>query len=320
MIRVRGVVLYAGVEPFGAGVLEVGDGHRVYWEQCGNPVGEPVLVVHGGPGSGCGVGWRRFFDPGRYRVVLFDQRNCGRSLPSAAEPEVDLSANTTGHLIADMELLRRHLGIDRWLLFGGSWGSTLSLAYAQAHPAHVSELVLFSVVTTSAREVEWVTRDMGRIFPEAWERFRDHVPVAERQGDLAAAYSRLLHDPDPDVRAAAAREWCRWEDTHVATAPGHRHDERFDDPDFRMVFARLVTHYWAHAAWVGDSLVDGATKLTGIPGVLIHGALDVSSPPDIPYRLSRVWDEAELVLVGDAGHGAGYVDVSTALVSVLDGR
>jgi len=310
--------MYPVVDPYDSGLLDVGDGHRIYWEVRGNPRGKPALAVHGGPGSGCGPSWQRHFDPERYRVVLFDQRNCGRSLPSAADPEVDLSANTTGHLIADMELLRGMLGIERWLLFGGSWGSTLSLAYAQAHPDRVSELVLFSVVTTTAREVAWVTRDMGRVFPEQWERFRDHVPERDRDGDLAAAYSRLLHDPDPAVREAAARQWCRWEDTHVATVPGYQPDPRFDDPAFRLVFARLVTHYWANTAWLGDSLLKGAGGLAGIPGVLVNGALDLSGPPDIPYHLAKAWPEAELIIVGGAGHGSAYSGVAEAVGAALD--
>ncbi|TDD73807.1 prolyl aminopeptidase [Actinomadura darangshiensis] len=309
---------YPEIEPHEHGLLDAGDGQLVYWEVCGNPEGKPALAVHGGPGSGCGPGWRRFFNPDKYRIVLFDQRNCGHSRPSAAEPEVDLSANTTRHLIGDMEMLRERLGIERWLLFGGSWGSTLALAYAQAHPSRVSEMVLFSVATTSAREVDWITRDMGRVSPEAWDRFRDHVPEADRDGNLAAAYSRLLHDPDASVRAAAAREWCRWEGTHVATVPGRHPDSRFDDPDFRLVFARLVTHYWAHAGWLDEPLVSGASKLAGIPGVLVHGALDISSPVDVPYRLAKAWPDAELVIMGGAGHGSGDEDTTATLVAALD--
>jgi proline iminopeptidase len=312
------VTLYQAVDPYDSGMLDVGDGHRMYWELCGNPEGKPALAVHGGPGSGCGPWWRRYFDPERYRLVLFDQRNCGRSLPSAADPQVDLTTNTTAQLIADMELLRQELRIERWLLLGGSWGSTLSLAYAQAHPERVSELVLFSVVATSSREVEWVTRSMGRVFPQEWERFRDHVPEADRDGDLAAAYNRLLHDPDPAVREAAAREWCRWEDTHVSTVPGHRPDTRFEDPEFRMVFARLVTHYWANAAWLDDSLVAGAGRLTGIPGVLVQGRLDISGPADIAYQLTKVWPDAELQIIGGAGHGTAHSDTTEALVAALD--
>ncbi|MGA8114911.1 MAG: prolyl aminopeptidase [Actinocatenispora sp.] len=310
--------LYPPIEPYEHGMLDVGDGHLVYWETCGNPDGKPALVLHGGPGSGCTPGWRRYFDPDAYRIVLFDQRNCGRSTPHASTPDIDLSTNTTRHLLADIEQLRQHLDVDRWLVFGGSWGSNLALAYAEHDPSRVTELVLFSVVTTSRREVEWVTRDMGRVFPEEWARFRDGVPPADRDGNLAEAYSRLLHDPDPDVRERAARDWCAWEDTHVSIAAGHRHDRRYDDPAFRMAFARLVTHYWRHAAWLPDgALLRDAATLTGIPGVLVNGRLDVSGPPDIAWHLTREWPDAESTLVGDASHGAGP-GVSDILVATTD--
>ncbi|WP_433217716.1 prolyl aminopeptidase [Microtetraspora malaysiensis] len=297
--------LYPEIEPYDSGMLDVGDGHRVHWETYGNPDGKPAVVVHGGPGSGCTPGWLRYFDPEAYRVVLFDQRGCGRSTPRADDPAADLSTNTTPHLVSDIERLRERLGIERWLVLGASWGSTLGLAYAETHPERVSEMVLFSVVMTTRREVEWVTRAMGRVFPEEWERFRNGVPEADRDGDLAAAYSRLLHDPDPEVRDKAARDWCAWEDTHVATAGDHQPDPAFENPAFRMVFARLVTHYWSNAAWLEDgALLKGAERLAGIPGALIHGRLDISGPPDIPWQLARVWPDATLVLVDGAGHGA----------------
>jgi proline iminopeptidase len=295
---------FAATEPFDTGQLDVGDGHRLYWEVSGNPRGKPAIVLHGGPGGGSSPGFRRMFDPDAYLIVQFDQRNCGRSTPSASQPEIELSTNTTTHLVADCERLRTHLGIDRWLVWGGSWGTTLGLAYAEEHPGRVSEMVLASVVTTSHREVEWITRSMGRVFPEQWEAFRDGVPEAERDGNLAAAYSRLLHDPDARVRDEAARRWCAWEDTHVATYPGHRPSPRYDDPGFRLCFARLVTHYWSNAAFLGDGvLLDRVDRLAGIPAVLVHGRLDISGPPDIPWELSRRWADAELVLVDNAGHG-----------------
>jgi proline iminopeptidase len=223
-------VLYPHCAPYADGMLDVGDGNRVYWELCGNPHGKPAVVLHGGPGSGCTAEHRRFFDPDVYRVALFDQRGCGRSTPHASDPGVDLSTNTTHHLLADIELLRRHLGVERWLVFGGSWGSTLGLAYAERHPERVGELVLFMVATTSAREVRWATRDAGRFFPEQWARFRDGVPAGRRDGDLAEAYSRLLSDPDPAVREQAARDWCEWEDAHVKVRRDHGHNPRYDDP------------------------------------------------------------------------------------------
>lgn len=311
--------LYPETEPYDHGLLDVGDGHRVYWETCGNPHGKPAVVLHGGPGSGCTRGWRRYFNPDIYRIVLFDQRGCGRSTPNAADPDVDLATNTTHHLLADIECLRQHLEIERWLVFGGSWGSTLGLAYAQTHPEHVSQIVLFSVVTTTRRGIEWVTRDMGRVFPEEWDRFRNGVPETHRDGNLADAYSRLLQDPNPMVREKAARNWCTWEDTHVATGPDHKPSSRYQDPAFRMVFARLVTHYWRHTAWLQDgSLLRNAPKLTGIPGELIHGKLDISGPPDIAWHLAQAWHNATLTLIDQAGHGTGHSDMTTALIAATD--
>jgi proline iminopeptidase len=288
-----------------SGRLDVGDGHRVFWEVHGSPAGKPALLLHGGPGSGSSPAVRLLFDPKRYRIVQFDQRNCGRSTPHASEPGVDLSTNTTQHLVADCERLREHLGIDRWLVWGISWGTSLALAYAQAHPERVSEMILVSAGATSHRAVEWITRDMGRVFPREWERFRDAVPDAERDGNLAAAYSRLLHSPDAQERDAAARAWCEWEDTHIATYAGYQHDPRYDDARFRLCFARLVTHYWKHAHFLDDDqLLRNAARLAGIPAVIVHGRLDISSPPDFAWQLSQRCPDIELVLVENAGHGA----------------
>ncbi|WP_083502538.1 prolyl aminopeptidase [Sphaerimonospora mesophila] len=307
--------LYPPIEPYDSGMLDVGDGHLVHWETCGDPYGKPAVVLHGGPGSGCTPGWRRYLDPEAYRIVLFDQRGCGRSTPNAART---LHANTTHHLIGDIERLRRHLGIESWLVLGASWGTTLGLAYAERFPERVSEMVLFSITNTSRREVEWVTRDMARFFPAQWARFRDGVPEADRGGSLVDAYARLLDDPDPAVRERAARDWCTWEDTHVATHPGHRPDPRYDDPAFRMTFARLVTHYWRHAAWLDDGiLLREAGELAGIPGVLVHGRLDISGPPDIAWSLAQAWPDAELILIDEAGHGA-HGATNAAVISATD--
>lgn len=298
--------LYPEIEPYDHGMIEVGDGNRVYWEVCGNPNGKPAIVLHGGPGSGCTPGMRRSFDPAAYRIVLLDQRGCGRSTPHAGDPRTDLTANTTQHLLADLERLRRHLAIERWLVFGGSWGSTLGLAYAERHPECVSEVVLFGIVTTRRHEVEWVTRHVGRLFPEPWRRFRDGVPPAERDGDLVRAYAALLHHPDAAIREQAASDWCDWEDAHVRVRPQHRRNPRYDDPAFRMAFARLVTHYWRHAAFLEDGLLlREAGRLAGIPGVLVHGRLDVSSPLDIAWELAQVWPGSELVVVEEEGHSGG---------------
>jgi proline iminopeptidase len=298
--------------PHASGWLEVGDGHRIYWEICGNPDGKPAVVLHGGPGSGCSPRYRDWFDPAAYRIVLFDQRGSGRSTPYAGEPVVDLSTNTTAHLIADIERLREHLAVERWLVAGISWGTTLGLAYAEEHPERVTELVLNSTVTSTRAEDEWLTRAMGRVFPEQWERFRDAVPEQDRAGDLAAAYARLLQSPDPAVHGPAAQAWCDWEDTHVGTYPGHQPDPRYEDPRFRLCFARVVTHYFSNAGFLeAGQLLRDVVRLNGIPGVLIHGSLDISGPPDIPWQLSRRWAGSELVLL-EAGHGTSRAAVRAA--------
>jgi proline iminopeptidase len=235
---------FLDIEPYASGLLDVGDGNRIYWETSGNPAGKPALVVHGGPGSGGTRGARKTFDPRVYRIVLFDQRGCGESVPSAADPQVSLAQNTTEHLIADMERLRVHLGIERWLLYGGSWGSTLILAYAQRYPERVSEIVLVGVTMTRPSEVEWLYRGVRLLLPAEWEEFREGVPAAECDGDLVAAYSRLFDHPDAEVRRAAARRWCAWEDAVIAHesagSPGQYSQvgarDVGDDADLRTLF------------------------------------------------------------------------------------
>ncbi len=301
------------IEPYAAGMLDVGDGHHVYWECCGNPNGKPALFLHGGPGSGCTPGQRRFFDPEVYRVVLFDQRGSGRSRPLPDQPDADLSANTTAHLISDIEALRRLHGVESWTILGLSWGTTLGQAYAQTHPRRVNALILALVTTTSRREVEWLTRDVGRIFPKEWNRFATAVPDSLRRLPLVDAYAMLLFDPDPAVREQAAREWCVWEDAHVSLGPGHRPNARYEDPEFRLRFARLVTHYWRNAAFLEENqLIRDAPRLNGIPGVLIHGRYDVSSPLETAWQLSRRWTTSRLEVLDDMGHGGG--DSFTAAV------
>ncbi len=307
---------FAVTEPYATGMLPVGDGQCIWWSASGNPNGKPAVILDGGPGSGSWPNARRMFDPALYNIVQFDQRNCGQSTPHASEPTCDLSTNTTAHLVDDCEQLRRHLGIDRWLIWGGSWGTTLALAYAQRHPDRVTEMILVSVVTTTHREVDWVTRAMGRIFPQEWQRFRDVVPVAERDGDLSAAYNGLLSSADSATRDRAARAWCEWEDTHVATHAGYQHDERYDDARFRMCFARLVCHYWSNAAFLEDGeLLANVHRIAAIPAVLVHGRLDVSSPPDIAWDLAQRWPSAELILVDDAGHGIGHPTTMDAILA-----
>lgn len=240
--------LFPAIEPSDHGMLDVGDGQRIHWECCGNPHGKPALYLHGGPGSGCTPGSRRFFDPEAYRIVLFDQRGCGRSTPPADEPDIDLGSNTTAHLLRDVELLRQHLGVTSWTILGMSWGTTLALAYAEAHPQRVDALVLALVTTTSRREVRWLTEGVGSIFPQEWQRFASAVPDPLRERPLVDAYAAMLFDRNSALREHAAREWCRWEDAHVSLSPGHLPNPRFENAAFRLRFARLVTHYWRHAA------------------------------------------------------------------------
>ena len=306
---------YPEIEPYEHGMLEVGDGHLVYWEVCGNPAGKPALVVHGGPGSGCTPGMRRYFDPAAYRIVLFDQRGCGRSQPHASSSDAALVANTTDHLLADMERLREHLGIERWLMFGGSWGAVLGLVYAERHPDRVSEIVITAVATGRRAETDLLTRGLGRLFPDAWAGFRAGVPEADRDGDLAAGYAHLLSHPDPAVREKAARNWCAWEEAIVPDSPPN---PRYESQVFRMAFARLVTHYWSHGSWLDEGIVlRDAGKLAGIPGVVVQGTLDLSNLLGTTWELVHAWPRSELVVLDDAGHGSG-AGLASAIVAATD--
>jgi len=294
------------IEPHENGLLDVGDGHQIYWECCGNPTGKPALFLHGGPGTGCSIGQRRFFDPNVYKAVLFDQRGSGRSLPLASQLSPNLASNTTSHLIADIERLRDLLGIESWIILGLSWGTTLGLAYAHAYPRRVKAMVLGFVTTTSRAEVQWITKDVGRIFPKEWERFSEAVPQHLRNIPLVDAYAIMLADPNETVRDRAALAWCKWEDAHVSLTPGHQPNPLFDDPEFRLRFARLVTHYWRHAAFLEeDQLIRDASRLNGIPGALIHGRFDVSGPLSTAWHLHKRWTTTRLHILEDAGHGGG---------------
>lgn len=310
---------YADVEPYERGMLDVGDGDLVYWETCGNPDGKPAVVFHGGPGSGCSPFFRTLFDPSAYRAVLFDQRNCGRSRPHASDPPTKLDANTTHNLLADAERLREHLGIDRWLVLGGSWGSTLALAYAEGHPERVTEMVLSAITTGRHAEFDWLFRGgLARFFPEEWARLRDSLPD-EWDGDVADGYHRLLEDAAPAVRRRAAEAWCLWESATPAWPPTRGLAERFRDPDYALAFARIVTHYVRHNAWLEDgALLRDAEALAGIPGVLVHGRFDFQAPLENAYELKRAWPRAELVVVGDAGH-VPTADITRELVRATDG-
>jgi len=311
---------YPEIEPYDQGVLEVGDGQRVYWETCGNPDGKPALVVHGGPGSGCTPWHRRLFDPAAYRVALFDQRGCGRSTPHATEPDIDLSTNTTQHLVADMELLRRDLDIDRWLLLGGSWGSTLSLAYAEAHPDRVSQIVLWGITTGRRAEADWWFRGgAAPLFPARWAALRSGVPSDEHEGDIVEAYSRMLHDRDPEIRRRAALAWCTCESATPEWPPTATLDERYRDPDFALAFARLVTHYVLHDFFLEDGiLLRDAPVLADIPGVLVHGRQDLMAPIANAWALKQAWPAAELVVVDDEGHAGSQPGIQEELIRATD--
>ena len=299
--------LYPEIEPDDTGTLDVGDGQCIYYEVSGNPDGKPAVSLHGGLGSGIGPGRRRYFDPAAYRVVQFDQRGCGRSTPHAGDLATDLETNTTHHLVADIERLREHLGIERWLVRGVSWGVTLGLAYAEHHPERVSEMVLASITLTRPADAHWFAHEAGRFFPEAWACFRDGVPKEERNGDLVAAYDRLLNaHRDPVVREQAARDWVAWEDALLSLDADYAvPNPRFANRERRMAFARLVTHYFSHAAFLqDDELLRNAGRLAGIPGILVHGRLDIGGPPDVAWLLAQAWPDAELYLV-DTGHAGG---------------
>jgi proline iminopeptidase len=298
--------LYPEIAPYESGMLDVGDGNAVYWETCGNPDGKPAVVLHGGPGSGCAEFFRRFFDPDAYRIVLFDQRNCGRSTPHAGEPSTVLTSNTTANLVDDIESLREHLGIERWLLLGGSWGSTLALAYAEAHAARVSELILFGVTTGRHSEFDWSFRGgLALFFPEQWERLEAAVGEVEGDGDIVETYHRLLSDPDVAVRVKAAEAWCLWESATPDWPPKTGLAPRFRDPRYAVAFARIVTHYVRNNAWLEDGvLLRNATALADTPGVLISGRFDFQAPIANAWKLKEAWPRAELVIVEDTGHGA----------------
>lgn len=296
--------------PRTSGMLDVGGGHSVYWEEWGTADGVPALYLHGGPGGTLGAGaYRDRFDMTRTRLVGLDQRGCGRSTPHASDPGTDLSDNTTPALIRDIEHLREHLGIDAWVINGASWGSTLALAYAQAHPHRVRGMVLYAVTTSSREEIDWITEGVGSIFPEAWDRFASHVersdPRYVRGRDrLIDACARLMEHHDPVVRNATSREWALWEDTHIAIgAGGFARDPRWEDERFRHAFTRLTAHYWSNDGFCDPQILDRMNRLHGIPAVLIHGRRDISSPAITAWRLHRAWPGSELVIDDGDGHG-----------------
>lgn len=311
-------MVYPIVDPTRSGLLDTGDGHQVHWEVGGNPSGKPAVVLHGGPGSGASPWWRQFFDPDRYRVVLMDQRGCGRSRPNAGEDRAALVNNTTQHLVADLERLREHLEVDRWLVFGASWGSTLGLAYAVEHPERISELVLWAVVTTRAKDVHWLTHTMGDVYPHEFDQLLAILPEHQRSGDIAAGVHALLMSEDPQVCDHAARAWCAWED-RIATLTGPvQPSARSEDPRLRLGFARLVTHYFAnHAFLADDAIVGRLNRIAGIPTYLLRGRLDIASPLRSAYEVAQGIPHATLDIVEADAHHAGEQTVDR-LVSVLD--
>ena len=310
--------LYPELEPYACGNLDVGDGHRLYWEACGNPLGKPALVLHGGPGSGCTPRHRRLFDPDRYRIVLYDQRNCGRSTPHASTPDVDLTTNTTHHLVADIEQLRDQLAVESWLVLGGSWGSTLALACAETWPSRVSELILFGVTAGLRREFDHVFRGgLASRFPVQWQRLREAVlPESSRDADVVVveAVHRLLFDPDPVVRERVAYEWCLWESALPEWPPSSMLLPRFRDSAYALAFARLVTHYVRHDAWLEDRvLLDGASLLADIPTLLIDGRHDPQTTATAE-ELVRRWPLADHIVVEHASHAASDPNMASQLV------
>lgn len=301
------------------GLLDVGTGNFVYWETRGNPEGRPVLIVHGGPGSGRPQGAHKNFDPEGFQVVLFDQRGCGDSKPHAADPATDMAHNTTDHLIADMEALRNHLGIDRWLLYGGSWASTLILAYAERHPSRVIGIILIGVTMTRPREIDWLYHGLRLLLPFEWERFRAAVPASDRDGNLVEAYRRLMESSDVAVRERAAHEWCAWEDAAIAHEALGIPGQYGARPDAaKLAFVRICTHYFAHEAWLKDGqLLRDAHRLKNIPGILIHGRFDLAGPLLTAWELARAWPDAELRIIEDSGH-TGSPSMGAAVLDAIE--
>ena len=307
--------LYPSIEPYGAGVLEVSGGHRLVYELCGNPSGRPVVFLHGGPGAGCNPTHRRFFDPAVYRIVLFDQRGAGRSTPTASVHE-----NTTQHLVSDIETLRRHLRIDRWVVFGGSWGSTLSLAYAETHPDRVRGLILRGIFLVRPKEIAWFYQEGASfLFPDAWEAYLEPIPPAERS-DLVSAYYRRLTSDDASVRARAAQAWSVWEGSTSRLQQDPKLIARAAGATFADALARIECHYFTRGSFLRhpDQLLDDVEKIRHIPGVIIQGRYDVVCPPISAWDLHRRWPEAEYHVVPDAGHSAMETGTIDRLVEATD--
>lgn len=306
--------LYPPIEPYETGMLDVGDGHILYWERCGTPGGKPAVFLHGGPGSGCSPKQRQQFDPKKYDVLLFDQRGCGRSTPFAS-----LEDNTTWHLVQDIERLREMAGIDKWMVFGGSWGSTLGLAYAQTHPEQVTELVLRGIFLFRQSEVDWLYKyGASQLYPEGWQEFTGLVQEGER-GKLVEAYHRRLTSDDPMTRLAAAKAWSMWEGLTVTLLPDLAMLEEFTEDQHAIAVARIECHYMRNLGWLDDDqLLENAHKLKGIPGVIVQGRHDCCTPPSAAWDLKQAWPEVELEIVPDGGHLFTEPGITDGLVRATD--
>jgi proline iminopeptidase len=306
--------LYPPIEPTKVQRLKVSDMHELYVEESGNPDGKPVIFLHGGPGGGTSPKHRRYFDPDIYRIILFDQRGCGQSTPYA-----EVRENGTWDLVADIERIREHLGIDRWMAFGGSWGATLGLAYAEKHPERVTELILRGIFLLRQREVDWLYQEgASRIFPDAWEPYRDAIPAAER-GDFLQAYAKRLLSDDPAVNLPAAKAWSIWEGATSKLLPDPDFIASYGDEATTLAFARIECSYFLNKGWMDEAqLLRDAGKLKGIPGTIVQGRYDMVCPIESAWALSKAWPEADLVIVPDAGHSAYEPGISRALVAATD--
>lgn len=306
--------LYPNIEPYVRHTLAAGAPHRIYVEECGNPKGIPLLFVHGGPGGGCEPYHRQYFDPQRYRIILFDQRGCGRSTPHA-----ELQGNTTQDLLADMEMIRTHLGVERWLLFGGSWGSTLSLVYAETYPQRVLGLILRGIFLCRERDISWFYQDgTSRLFPDFWQDFIDPVATDERD-DMVQAYYRILTGPDEVARLAAARAWAVWEARTSTLRTRTALVNHFSDAHVALSMARIECHYFVNHCFLGhDAILSGIDRLNGIPGVIVQGRYDAICPVDQAWALHQAWPAARFEVIGDAGHSAGEPGIVDALIRATD--
>jgi proline iminopeptidase len=306
--------LYLEIEPFASGHLDVGDGHSIYWERSGTPGAKPAVFLHGGPGGGFSPKHRQLFHPEKYDVLLFDQRGCGRSTPFAS-----IEANTTWHLVADIERLREMMGVETWQVFGGSWGSTLALAYAQTHPGHVSELILRGIYTLTKAELDWYYQfGVSEMFPDKWERFIAPIPEGERH-EMMAAYRRRLTGDDRDTQIAAAKAWSLWEGETITLEPEPETSDVFGEDDFALAFARIENHYFVHCGWLAEGqLLRDAGKLRGIPGVIIHGRYDMPCPAKYAWALHKAWPEAEFYLIEGAGHAYSEPGILDRLIAATD--